>query len=453
MLFRLQHSDSNLAEKMVGSAGIWGHDCTMKSAITMTCLFFSATVVAQNEDYVEHRLKAGESPFTLARDYLSSPNTYPTILRVNGIANARTIPSGTIIRLPRHLLAYRSASLRVEAFSGEVTIDGRAASRGMTVPEGAKIRTGRIGFVSLRGSDGSAITMPTNTQVQLVRARIYRLDDLKDIEFTVLEGRGEAQVRSLRARERYKISTPKAVTAVRGTVFRVGYDDKGGRSVVEVIEGAVSTEAGEQEALTAAGFGIATTPAGFSPQERLLLPPEIVQPSAVQTQPMLSFEITLPPSAVGIRTQIARDAGFIDIIGENVSKDGQAAAFSDVDDGRYFVRARAISASGIEGQSEVYSFRRKRLGASASAQPSPLDDAYRFVWLQDGEGETTYAFQLWNAANPAMLIADEVALNQQEIVMTDLEPGTYEWRVAAIQIDEEGLLQVWGPTQRLNVAE
>lgn len=438
---------------MTGNAAFREHHRAMKWAVTMACLLLSVAAVAQDQDYIEHRLKAGESPFTLARDYMSSPGSYPAILQVNRIANARRIPLGTIIRLPRHLLAYRSADLRVEAFSGEVTIDGRPAARGMAVPEGAKIRTGRMGFVSLRGSDGSVVTMPTNTLAQLVRARIYRLDDLKDIEFRVLEGRGEAQVPGLRPRERYKIGTPKAVTAVRGTVFRVGYDDAGGRSVVEVVEGAVSTAAGEQEALTAAGFGIAATPAGLSREERLLPPPAIVEPGAIQTQPLLSFAIALPPTAVGIRTQIARDAGFTDIIGEQVSEGGQAPAFSDVADGRYFVRARAISASGIEGQSEVYSFRRKRLGASASTQPSPLDDAYRFVWLQDGEGETTYAFQLWNTASPANLIADEVALSQQEIVVTDLAPGTYEWRVAAIQIDEEGLLQVWGPTQRLNVTE
>lgn len=438
---------------MIVSAAFRGHRRAIKSAVAMACLLFSAAAAAQDQDYVEHRLTAGESPFTLARDYLSSPSSYSAILQANGIANARRIPVGTIIRLPRHLLAYRSAGLRVEAFSGEVTIDGRPAARGMAVPEGAKISTGSMGFVSLRGSDGSVVTMPTNTQAQLVRARIYKLDDLKDIEFRVLEGRGEAQVPGLRARERYKIGTPKAVTAVRGTVFRVGYDDKGGRSVVEVVEGAVSTATGGQEALTAAGFGIAATPTGLSPQERLLPAPAIVEPGAVQTQPMLSFDIALPASAVGIRTQIARDAGFIDIIGEQVSDGGQAATFGEVGDGRYFVRARAISASGIEGQSDVYSFRRKRLGASASAQPSPLEDGYRFVWLQDGEGETTYAFQLWNTASPANLIADEVALSQQEIVFTQLAPGTYEWRVAAIQIDDEGLLQVWGPTQRLNVTE
>lgn len=111
---------------MIVCAAFRRHHRTMKSAVTMACVPFTAPALAQDQDYIEHRLKAGESPFTLASDYLSSPNSYSAILQVNGVSNARKIPVGMIIRLPRHLLAYRSAGLRVEAFSGEVTIDGIA---------------------------------------------------------------------------------------------------------------------------------------------------------------------------------------------------------------------------------------------------------------------------------------------------------------------------------------
>ena len=417
------------------------------------CLLMASAASGQNDDFIEHRLKADESPFTLARDYLASPAGHRAIMQANRITDPRRIPVGTVIRLPRNLLAYRPVNLRVEAFSGAVTINGQPATRGMPLPEGAAIRTGRNGFVSLRGESGSVLTMPTNTHAQLVRARIYRLDNLQDIELKVLGGRGEAIVPGLRPRERFRIGTPGTVSAVRGTTFRVGHDETGARSVVEVVEGAVATAAGAQEALTGAGFGIAATPGGLGAQERLAAPPEITAPGAIQTQPAVSFAIALPPAAAGIRTQIARDAGFTDIIGETITTGSEPATFTDVGDGRYFVRARVISASGIEGNSEAFSFRRKRLGATASAEPSALEDGYRFAWLKDGKGETTYAFQLWNAASPADLIIDEIALDSQGIVVSDLAPGAYEWRVAAMQVDEDGLLQVWGPTQRLNVTE
>ncbi len=405
-------------------------------------------------DVLEHRIAAGETAYSLARDYFIAPADYRAILTLNRIRDAHRIPVGTVIRLPRRLLAWRPAELRVEAFSGQVTINGQPAQRGMAVPEGARIATGRNGFVSLRGTTGAVVTMPTNTQAQVVSARIYRLDDLQDIELRVLGGRGEAQVPTLRPRERYRIGTPTTVSAVRGTVFRVGHDDSGGRTVVEVVEGAVGTAAGgQQEAVTGAGFGLAATSAGLLAQERLQPPPAITTPGAIQFGPEVAFAIPLPEGAVGIRSQIARDAGFTDIIGELITEGGAPAGFGNLADGRYFVRARAISASGIEGNSEIYAFRRKRLGATASVALSPQDDGYRFAWLPEGAGETTYGFQLWNTARPDVLIVDETGLAIQSMVIGGLAPGVYEWRVAAMQIDEDGLLQVWGPTQRLTVSE
>lgn len=416
-----------------------------------------APVAAQDPEHIEHRLKPGESPYTLARDYLASPADLKAIITLNRIANARRIPVGTIIRLPRDRMAYHPADLRIAAFSGEVSVGGVPAAPGMAVPEGATIRTGASGFVSLRGSGGAVMTLPTNTEAQLVRARIYRLDDLKDIAFRLVGGRGETQVPALRPRERFRIITPRSVSAVRGTIFRVGYREAGASAVVEVVEGAVATSAAGSEALTGAGFGLAAGAAGLSEPERLLAPPEISAPGAVQTQAAVTFALPLPaasrPVATGIRTQIARDAGFLDIIGETITAPGTAADFGNLADGRYFVRARAISASGIEGNSETFSFRRKRLGTSAAAEPSGLDDGYRFAWLPEGDGPTTYAFQLWNTARPGLLLIDEVAMERQGIIVTDLASGTYEWRVAAVQIEDEGLLQVWGPIQRLTVTQ
>lgn len=432
---------------------IWARRHWLVRVVAAACLFISSAAFAQGTDYVEHRVKRDQNPYSLARDYMNSAENYRAIMQINRIPNPRKIPVGTIVRLPRSLLAYRSADLRIAAFSGDVTIDGQPAARGMPVPEGAMIRTGGRGFVSLRDGTGAVLTMPTNTEGQLVRSRTYRLDDLKDVEFKILRGRGEAQVPGLRPRERYKITTPTTVSAVRGTIFRVGYEENGQRTVVEVVEGAVGTVAGTQEAVTSAGFGLAATASGLSPLEPLGPPPEIANPGAIQTRPQVSFAVALPASAAGTRTQIARDAGFIDIVGEQISIGAQPATFSEIPNGRYFVRARAISATGIEGSSEVYSFRRKRLGARASVQPAALRDGFRFAWLQDGEGETTYAFQLWNTERPAELIVDETAMTRDQITISDLAPGIYEWRVAAMQVDEEGLLQVWAPTQRLYVTE
>ena len=162
----------------------------MAAAVLLAPVAGRAQGADAEADVIEHRITAGETAYSLARDYLIAPADYRAILTLNRIRDAHRIPVGTVIRLPRRLLAWRPAELRVEAFSGQVTINGQSAQRGMAVPEGARIATGRNGFVALRGTTGAVVTMPTNTQAQIVSARIYRLDDLQDIDLRVLGGRG-----------------------------------------------------------------------------------------------------------------------------------------------------------------------------------------------------------------------------------------------------------------------
>ena len=73
--------------------------------------------------------------------------------------------------------------------------------------------------------------------------------------------------------------------------------------------------------------------------------------------------------------------------------------------------------------------------------------------LPEGEGSVLYAFQLWREGDQDRLLVDELAPAGGSLLLSGLEPGTYVWRVAAMQADEGDWLKVWGPEQRLNVSE
>ncbi|WP_340589198.1 FecR domain-containing protein [Erythrobacter alti] len=414
------------------------------------------------DDVVTYRMEAGDTLNAINSRYLASTNAVADVARLNRISNPRRIPVGTVLRLPRRLLAWRSADLVVRSFSGPVNIDGSVPQIGAPLAEGAIIQTGRNGFIAFQSADGATVALPSNSHARLERARIYRLRDLRDVEFRILGGRGTINAPVLRDEERFRTSTPVAVTAVRGTQYRVGFDANTSMGVTEVIEGTVSVggstadegaEGVESEGqLTEAGFGVAASAAGVTAPEALLPPAEIESPGAIQTGEVVSFAVTLPAGALATRTQIARDAGFLEVIAEQIGS-AQATDFEGIEDGRYFVRSRGISNSGIEGLSETFSFRRKRLGAEAVVEPSPLADGFRFAWLPQGEGITHFAFQLWREGEADRPLYDEIALPGSATVITGLEPGSYLWRVAAIQSDaEEGLLQVWGPEQSLTVS-
>ena len=415
----------------------------------------TAPAHAQDDGYVEYTVKQDDTLYGIAGDYLINSQSALEVQRINGIRDARRMPINRTLLIPRRLLGYESVELNVLAFSGSVEIAGQAPLVGQTLSEGQLIRTRGNGFVSFAARFGGRITVPSNTSARLVKARRYKLGNALDVDFEVIRGRANAISPTLEGGDRLRMRTPVAVTAVRGTNFRIGYDpDNGGASLTEVTEGAVNVAAGGEQGLAPAGFGISSTPEGVSEPEELLPAPGIANPGAIQTKDTLRFAMQPVDGAVGYRVELANGADFLDVISEQVVTT-DFVELPSIDNGRYNVRARAIAESGLEGEnSDSYSFLRKRVGASAQAGSSPDFDGFKFGWIPEGGENATFAFQLWDARDPSVLLVDELGLTITQIALTNLTPGRYQWRVAAIESDpEEGLIKIWGEPQALVVSQ
>ncbi len=415
-----------------------------------------SSLLAAPDGFVSYKVKPADTLYHLTKDYLINAAALEEVRRINRVRNPRLMQVGKTLRIPRRLLKHKPAKLSVESFSGRVTLRNRrgtiAAKRGLSLLEGVEIATGRNSFVAIAGDGNSSVSIPSNSRVRIIDARRYLINDQIDVQLRVLEGRGEVIAPKVRGDGRYRVGTPIAVTAVRGTGFRVGFLPGQDISLTEVVEGAVVVAAGEEEQATTAGFGLSAAKDGLGKQERLLPAPELVDPGRIQTEELASFAITPVDGATRYRTQISRDAGFIDIVTEFVGED-QEAQFADLEDARYFVRSRAISTVGLEGFSKTHTFRRKRAGVEVNAEPSTLDDAFKFAWRGQGEGDVYYAFQLWDAAAEGSMIVDEVAMRETAVLVSKLAPGDYRWKVASFQIDEGDVIKVWGPVQELSITE
>ncbi|TRD11942.1 LysM peptidoglycan-binding domain-containing protein [Erythrobacter insulae] len=430
---------------------------TKGALLTATVLFgMQAPAFAESNGTVEYRIQRGDTLVELARDYFVNARAIKTVMTLNNIRNPRRLQIGKSLTVPRDVLRYKSEPLRVQAFSGPVTISrqGQAAQPeiGDIVAQGAVISTGRKGFISLVGTGNSRISIPSNSSVRLSGAKRYLINDAIDFDVRVLRGRSEVKAPTLKGEERYRVGTPRAVTAVRGTEFRVAFDEGLERSLTEVTEGEVLVASGTREVATPAGLGVATSANGLGTPETLLNAPELVDPTSIRTDAIVQFQAKPLEAAKAYRTQIARDAGFLEIIAEDVSEDGDIT-FDDLDDGRLFVRSRGIAESGLEGFSNSYNFRRKRLGVTGGVEPSPFADAFKFVWLPEGEGNSFGAFQLWDTKAPDVLLVDEVGLETNGFYVSNLEPGSYKWRVATFQIDEGETIKVWAPAQEFTVSD
>ena len=202
-----------------------------------------------------------------------------------------------------------------------------------------------------------------------------------------------------------------------------------------------------------AGTGAAATVTGDLAKADLLTPPELVDPAKVQSEETLKFTVVPRAAASGHRVIISSDAGFVDVVAEQLS-DSSSIVIPGIEDGRYFAKATAIGQDGFEGMPAAYSFKRQLSTLSGSAGIG--DFGFRFKWTGAGKGKRVYRFQLLQGDKNAIPIVDEAGLTQDVITLSDLPDGEYYWRVGVTQYssdpEDDEVFQKWTDFEKLTVA-
>ncbi len=412
----------------------------------------------RGEDSISYVVRRGDTLYGLASRYMTRLSDWRIVRQRNRIADIHTITPGTVLSVPVRLLKSEALTARVIAFKGNCRMeagDGRdqPLALGMTILPGTAIETGAGGFATLELSNGSRISLPSRTRIRVTTMRKFLLNGSVDFDFLVEKGRIETSATPLGAQGgRYRIRTPIAVSAVRGTTFRVGYEDLDSPSLTEVIEGTVGVGAQGGGAATAIeeGFGAGVSASGEVVKEVLLRAPELQDPGKVHVDPVVRFQIVPVEGARGYHVQIAADAGFVELAAEATS-DTPIVDFADITNGRWFVRVTAIAESGLEGMPQTYAMRRVLTGLAASAEAA--DDGYRFRWSGSGEGRRVYHFRLRSDQPGAAPLIDEPGLISDMLTVSDLPPGKYLWRVGVRQYADGEETANWLPEQSLIVAD
>lgn len=413
----------------------------------------SAMAQAAPDAPIEYSVRPGDSLYSLAQRYLRRLEDYAIVQKLNRIADPYRIPVGMRLHVPLPLLRTAPIDARVVAFRGDVTIAGTAAALtlGTIVREGARVATGANSFVTLALPDGSTITFPSQTQVQVERLRRILLTGTVDRSFLIEGGRSQSRVTPARdARDRFIVRTPVAVAAVRGTDFRVDYEPEDGSATAEVIEGSVGVGAsgGDEAKAVNAAFGLKATRNGVGEPVPLLPAPNILQAGQAQTGAMVTLDAAPIAGAESYRFQLASDAAFHDLQAE-VTNEAPHAAFENIEDGAYFVRATAIDANGLEGLPAVASFERQYIPIEMSAVPM-AGGRHHFRWHLAGPGSWSFRFQLRRAEETRAMI-DQPGLKGPSFIVTSLPAGIYQWRVVASRIDGGRSIEHSGAWQELRV--
>lgn len=419
---------------------------TLRASLTCCLLYLAALVtslavapqhaLAQrpgNEETIVYTVRKGDTLISLARSWMTRETDWKQVQRINRLADPHRLSIAKPLVLPVRLLKFRPATATVAAFRGDAR--GAAAGSapqtvtvGQVLGEGARVVTGPASSLSLALSDGSVITLPSNSALRILRLRKLLITDSIDYDLMLDNGGVRSRVSPFRNRDdRFRLRNPIAVSAVRGTDFRNHYDEQLGQARAELIEGglAITAPAIVGETSLDAQFGAVIGKASGIAVERLLAPPVLAAGGAMQRAPALEFVVNPVPEAQGYRLLVARDSGFVDLVDERLSPSPEFSV-PDVPNGNYFARFTALARSGLEGMPGTFAFKRRLATSTQGAAVG--EDGYVFRWVGSGEGERRYHFQLRDERTP-VLVVDEAGLSGSSIILSDLPPGRYQWRV------------------------
>ncbi|MFW2831307.1 FecR domain-containing protein [Sphingomonas sp. ID0503] len=303
-----------------------------------------------------YQVAPGDTLMTIANAYLSNPNDYRTLQTVNRVRDPRRIPVGSTLTIPRSLLKTTIISARITAFRGNVTVGAEAARRGMVVSEGGRIQTGPNSSVSLAVEDGSTIALPSNSRIRIERLRSVLISGEVERVFRLEAGKSQYDVpHSESPGNRFDVVTPVAVAAVRGTAFRVSYDDAVKSSATETLRGEVGLEAGPTNVSVPGGFGVIAREAGAGDVVKLLEAPVIS--NQVERAGSDGVRVTIKPveGAVKYHLQFALDTRFGNITNDLYTTD-PVFTIAGLSENDYFISISAVDGNGLEGMTNVYPF-------------------------------------------------------------------------------------------------
>ena len=383
------------------------------AVLVFGCALLPTAWAAMTEPFVRYTVQPKDTMQSLSRSLLQQPSQWAQVARLNGLKNANLIYPGQTIDVPSSLLNLSlqpriALSGKIISVEGDVKIGGQTAQVGAAVPEGARLQTGPNSSAVVQLADGSRLQLMPKTLAEVTRQHGYALRDPASSASTtwfsgairlvegVLDTLAEKKANRVTPLE---VTTPTSVVGVRGTQFRVAYEDPAsGTARTEVIQGKVRSDNSAQKvgADVGGGFG-----AAFKPTDREVkvvallpaipvaqLPAQVVRTSAANvsagagnpSNANAMWAVGTLAGAAGYRAQFATDEKFAQIRGDFKSK-SPVLDVTALANGNYYARVRGIDPAGIEGFDAVRLVEIKStlvwpseiaIGAAASYTPEGL---------------------------------------------------------------------------------
>ena len=381
----------------------------------------------------------GDTFRSIAKRELGRAGLAQQLAEYNGLVESAPLAPGQIIRVPIHVparkefaqvifvkgsvLVQRTIKIdrKIDAAADEATqhsdvsnVQMSALTRNAEVYPGDLIDTGSNGFASIEFSSGSVINLQPNTEAKINRLNCQPTDDSCVIDIKTFRGKVTSNVLSREDQPiDFRISTPYASAAVRGTVFDIEADPD--TLLVGVTEGLVdiSSDTSDQPIALELGFG-SVIKQGEQPGDPIaLLPSPVFKriPARMAAGDTINWWPNTQASKYGVL--ISSDAAGNNTLATTETSE-QQLGFSDLDVGVYFLNLRAIDENGLRGFS-----------SSSSITIAEIDPSVNTVDTNISQQGSEYLVEIANPVNNANGYEIQISNNSsfEDPLSVDIDPS------------------------------
>ena len=390
------------------------------------------------QEHVQLALRSGDTLIGISQRYLDDPGRWPQLQRLNRITHPRRMPVGRTLMLPLDWLRWSELTAEVLFVQGGATVNAAPLSAGMQIKAGDRLETGAQGSLTLRFSDGALVVFAPMTRATLGVSREASAVGIRSTRFDVQGGALDSTATPLKeSGSRFEIRTPRVVTAVRGTRFRVAEDD--GVSRHEVLSGQVAlTGSAPGPVQVAQGKGVRAEAGSLGAVVPLLGPPDLSGLPQRIERTVQSLQVPPMSGATGWRWQVASDQAFTRLL-QDVKTREPIWLLTGLPDGEYQLRVRAADAQSLEGVEA-----QRSLTIAARPEPpllrGPTSGASvlpgaALVWAELPD-TPSYHLQISRNAAFTDLVLDRAGVTGTRWPLDPAwAPGSYHWRLATLRRD------------------
>ena len=299
-----------------------------------------------------YSVRPGDTLWALCRKYTSIDRCWIKLGEINNVIYPRQLPPGFVVEFPLSWLKEPPVNAKVLSVTGSVSLVVDGQERGLSAGDALSIGQSIIanqGYASIQFGDGAIMVVEPGTVLHLDTLSSFDGQGVVDSRLRLVRGSIRTRVPEQEPKSKFRVSTPAAVAAVRGTEFRVSTAIEENKPSMrgEVFDGTVSIASEINNKDIEKGYGIKVAQGEPVSEPVRLLAAPIVEDQSFSRFPA-AFQWSAVLGAARYQLDVLDDEESESLVAQHAVLSPEAM-LQQLELGCYTARVRAVDADQLQG--------------------------------------------------------------------------------------------------------